>query len=239
MKLGEKSALALAAAVCAVGPLAARAAPINVVEMTATDIETGLSTGFKQCGYLQLATTPRADESFRRETAYMRSVGMTKEVLSPREVQDLVPLIRTDDIIHGFWTPDEGRAALQTSSCLPDFLSVAERQSMQAIADTAALAGVRDSKRHMDVLSSQALLLMCGAKFCIVKPAHSAAALCCRSVWRKFSPLDFTRLHSRREPSDDQRLFPLLQLHTEPRYVHDECRLSRFQRLTSARAYKT
>ena len=72
--------------------------------------ETGLSTGFRRCGYLQLATTARADESLRRETAYMRSVGMTKEVLSAREVADLVPLMRTDDIVHGFWTPDEGRA---------------------------------------------------------------------------------------------------------------------------------
>lgn len=72
--------------------------------------ETGLSTGFRQCGYLQLATTPRADEGLRRETAYMRSLGIAKEMLSAREVADLVPLIRTDDVIHGFWTPDEGRA---------------------------------------------------------------------------------------------------------------------------------
>jgi glycine cleavage system aminomethyltransferase T/glycine/D-amino acid oxidase-like deaminating enzyme len=74
------------------------------------EAETGLATGFRQCGYLQLATSQRADESLRRETAYMRSVGMTKEVLSPREVADLVPMMRTDDIVHGFWTPDEGRA---------------------------------------------------------------------------------------------------------------------------------
>jgi hypothetical protein len=40
----------------------------------------------------------------------MRSVGMTKDVLSPREVADLVPLMRTDDVVRGFWTPDEGRA---------------------------------------------------------------------------------------------------------------------------------
>src|SRR3954471_18438739 len=72
--------------------------------------ETGLSTGFRRCGYLQLATTPRRDEAYLRETAYMRSVGMVKEVLSPREVADLVPLMRTDDVIHGFWTMDEGRA---------------------------------------------------------------------------------------------------------------------------------
>ncbi len=72
--------------------------------------ETGLSTGYRQCGYLQLATTERSDESYRRETAYMRAQGMTKEVLSPQEVAELVPLMRTDDLIHGFWTPDEGRA---------------------------------------------------------------------------------------------------------------------------------
>jgi 4-methylaminobutanoate oxidase (formaldehyde-forming) len=72
--------------------------------------ETGLSTGFRTCGYLQLATTERRDEAYRRETAYMRSVGMTKEVLSPREVAELVPMMRTDDVVHGFWTPDEGRA---------------------------------------------------------------------------------------------------------------------------------
>jgi glycine cleavage system aminomethyltransferase T/glycine/D-amino acid oxidase-like deaminating enzyme len=72
--------------------------------------ETGLSTGFRRCGYLQLATSGRADESLRRETAYMRSVGMTKEVLSPREVADMVPMMRTDDLVRGFWTPDEGRA---------------------------------------------------------------------------------------------------------------------------------
>ncbi len=72
--------------------------------------ETGLSTGFRRCGYLQLATTDRNDESLRRETAYMRSVGMTKDVLSRKEVADLVPLMRTDDVIRGYWTPDEGRA---------------------------------------------------------------------------------------------------------------------------------
>ena len=72
--------------------------------------ETGLSTGFRRCGYLQLATTPRRDEAYRRETAYMRSVGVAKEVLSPAEVADLVPMMRTDDVLHGFWTGDEGRA---------------------------------------------------------------------------------------------------------------------------------
>src|SRR6201995_2589945 len=35
------------------------------------EAEPGLSTGFRTCGYLQLATTERRDEAYRRETAYM------------------------------------------------------------------------------------------------------------------------------------------------------------------------
>jgi 4-methylaminobutanoate oxidase (formaldehyde-forming) len=77
---------------------------------TRLEEETGLSTGFKQVGYLQLSTTERRDESYRRETAYMRSKGITKEILSPKEVLDIVPMMKTEDVIHGFWTPDEGRA---------------------------------------------------------------------------------------------------------------------------------
>ena len=77
---------------------------------TRLEEETGLSTGFKQVGYLQLATTERRDEAYRRETAYMRSIGMEKQILSPAEILDIVPMMKVDDVIHGFWTPDEGRA---------------------------------------------------------------------------------------------------------------------------------
>ncbi|HUW16282.1 MAG TPA: FAD-dependent oxidoreductase [Actinomycetes bacterium] len=72
--------------------------------------ETGLSTGFKACGYLQLATTKRRFQSYRRETDFLNAYGVDKRVLSPAEVADLVPHVKTDDVIGGFYTPDEGRA---------------------------------------------------------------------------------------------------------------------------------
>ena len=72
--------------------------------------ETGLSTGFKKCGYLQLATTERREEGFRRETAFLRAYGLDKHILSQKEVADLVPMIKSDDVRVGFFTPDEGRA---------------------------------------------------------------------------------------------------------------------------------
>jgi glycine cleavage system aminomethyltransferase T/glycine/D-amino acid oxidase-like deaminating enzyme len=74
------------------------------------EAETGLSTGFKKCGYLQLATTKRRDESYRRETSFQTAFGLEKHVLSRAEVADLVPMLRTDDIVSGFFTPNEGRA---------------------------------------------------------------------------------------------------------------------------------
>lgn len=72
--------------------------------------ETGLSTGFKPCGYLQLATTDRRFEAYRRETDFLRAFGVDKHILSAAEVADMVPHLRTDDVRGGFFTPDEGRA---------------------------------------------------------------------------------------------------------------------------------
>ena len=74
------------------------------------EAETGLSTGFKQCGYLQLASTARREEGFRRETAFLTAYGIEKFILTPAEIADMVPMIRTDDLRAGFFTPDEGRA---------------------------------------------------------------------------------------------------------------------------------
>ena len=65
---------------------------------------------FKKCGYLQLATTERREEGFRRETAFLRAYGLDKHILTQKEVADLVPMIKSDDVRAGFFTPDEGRA---------------------------------------------------------------------------------------------------------------------------------
>ena len=74
------------------------------------EAETGLSTGFNQCGYLQLATSKRRFDAYRRETDFLRAYGIDKHILSASEVADLVPHVRTDDVFGGFFTRDEGRA---------------------------------------------------------------------------------------------------------------------------------
>ena len=74
------------------------------------EAETGLSTGFRQCGHLHLACSPARKEAMRREINFTRMVGMEKHEVSPREVQEMFPLLDTNGVLSAIWTPRDGRA---------------------------------------------------------------------------------------------------------------------------------
>ncbi|NJN35781.1 MAG: FAD-dependent oxidoreductase [Nitrospiraceae bacterium] len=72
--------------------------------------ETGLSTGFRQCGHIQLACDPVRREVLKRDANFVRSQGVERFELSPAEIKERFPLIETAGILSGFWTPSDGRA---------------------------------------------------------------------------------------------------------------------------------
>ncbi|MGO9671970.1 MAG: FAD-dependent oxidoreductase [Streptosporangiaceae bacterium] len=72
--------------------------------------ETGHSTGFRAVGHISLATTPQRQEALRREAAWMHGFGVEDTEISPRELADMWPLARTDDVLSAFYVADEGRA---------------------------------------------------------------------------------------------------------------------------------
>ncbi|GAA2596712.1 FAD-dependent oxidoreductase [Dactylosporangium fulvum] len=72
--------------------------------------ETGLSTGLRQCGFIELATDPGRLEEYRRVAAFNRHCGVDVAEISPAEVRSLFPLARTDDVLAGFYVADDGRA---------------------------------------------------------------------------------------------------------------------------------
>jgi len=72
--------------------------------------ETGHSTGFRAVGHISLATTPQRREALRREAAWMHGFGVEDVELSPRELAEMWPLARTDDVLSAFYVADEGRA---------------------------------------------------------------------------------------------------------------------------------
>jgi glycine cleavage system aminomethyltransferase T/glycine/D-amino acid oxidase-like deaminating enzyme len=73
------------------------------------EAETGLATGLKQCGLIELAIEPGRLEEYRRVAQFNRLLGVDVHEISPREVAELWPLARTDDVLAGFYIPDDGR----------------------------------------------------------------------------------------------------------------------------------
>ena len=74
------------------------------------EAETGLATGWKQCGSVNVAKTPQRMQLMRRQMARAKSFGVDFEWLSPDEVRERVPLLRTDDLTGGVWIPGDGKA---------------------------------------------------------------------------------------------------------------------------------
>jgi 4-methylaminobutanoate oxidase (formaldehyde-forming) len=72
--------------------------------------ETGQSTGFAPVGFIELATDSDRLEEYRRVAAFNRHCGVDVHEISAREVAELFPLARTDDVRAGFYVPDDGRA---------------------------------------------------------------------------------------------------------------------------------
>ncbi|WP_432972740.1 GcvT family protein [Dactylosporangium sp. CA-233914] len=74
------------------------------------EAETGLSTGLRQCGFIELAADEGRLEEYRRVAAFNRHLGVDVHEISPAEVRELFPLARTDDVLAGFYVAEDGRA---------------------------------------------------------------------------------------------------------------------------------
>ncbi len=71
--------------------------------------ETGQDTGFKAVGYLEVASNAERVEGLRRQADFARGYGIDVQQISPAEVKQLWPLLKTDDLLAGFFNPLDGR----------------------------------------------------------------------------------------------------------------------------------
>src|SRR3954462_14835130 len=72
--------------------------------------ETGLATGFNPVGFIEVAADEGRLEEYRRVSAFNRYCGVDVHEISPREIEELFPLARTDDLLAGFYVREDGRA---------------------------------------------------------------------------------------------------------------------------------
>ncbi|MDO9404051.1 MAG: FAD-dependent oxidoreductase [Polaromonas sp.] len=74
------------------------------------EAETGLATGWKQCGSVNVARTPERMQVLRKQVAMAQSFGVDCHEISPQEAGDKYPIMRTDDLQGAIWLPGDGKA---------------------------------------------------------------------------------------------------------------------------------
>ena len=72
--------------------------------------ETGMATGFRDVGYMQIAASDDRVHEMRRAADFMGRHGIPIEEISRKEAQDLAPIADMSDIKSAFLYPKEGRA---------------------------------------------------------------------------------------------------------------------------------
>jgi len=72
--------------------------------------ETGLSTGWKQCGSLAVARTADRMVQLKRTAAVAQAYGVDCDVITPVEAGKLYPIMETADLQGAVWLPGDGKA---------------------------------------------------------------------------------------------------------------------------------
>ncbi|GIK87195.1 MAG: FAD-dependent oxidoreductase [Betaproteobacteria bacterium] len=105
--------------------------------------ETGLATGWKRCGSLNVAATPARMKLVRRQMARARSFGVEFDEVAPADIARIAPILRTDDLVGGVWIPGDGKA---NPTDLAMSLAKGARTKGAAIAEGVEVTGV-DAER--------------------------------------------------------------------------------------------
>ncbi|HYM43231.1 MAG TPA: FAD-dependent oxidoreductase [Steroidobacteraceae bacterium] len=110
------------------------------------EAETGQSTGLAQIGFIEVASDRDRLEEYRRVSAFNRYCGVNVEELSPREVLELFPLARVDDIEAGFYVKEDGRVNPVDVTMA---LAKGARQRGVRIIEGVAATGVLKARGHV------------------------------------------------------------------------------------------
>ncbi|MFO0810936.1 MAG: FAD-dependent oxidoreductase [Gemmataceae bacterium] len=105
------------------------------------EAETGVPTGWNQCGSLLVARTEDRMVQFRRTAAMSGYFGIDVRLISVDEAVALWPIMRPDDLLGAVWLPEDGK--------------VVPRQTAEALAKGAEQSGatLRQGVRVLNLLT--------------------------------------------------------------------------------------
>ncbi len=117
------------------------------------EAETGLATGWKRNGGLRLACNSERWTEVKRQATTAKSFGLEMHLLSPKEAQDLWPLMQVDDVVGAAFLPTDGQVS---PSDITMSLAKGARQGGVTIREGVRVTGVEtDSGRVRAVLTDQ------------------------------------------------------------------------------------
>jgi 4-methylaminobutanoate oxidase (formaldehyde-forming) len=101
--------------------------------------ETGLATGWKRNGGLRLACNPERWTEVKRQATTATSFGLEMHLLTPKEAQELWPLMQVDDVVGAAFLPTDGQAS---PSDIAMSLAKGARQGGVTIAEGVKVTGI-------------------------------------------------------------------------------------------------
>ena len=98
-----------------VGQLRSQPAMTNLIRYSTElyarlEVETGLATGWNQCGSVTVARSDDRMTLLLRTAAAARAQGVDVDVITAKEAQDKWPVMQVDDVKGGLWMPGDGKA---------------------------------------------------------------------------------------------------------------------------------
>ncbi len=113
------------------------------------EAETGLATGWKRCGSLNVARTPERLTLMKRQMARAKSFGIDFEFITPAEAGRIAPILRTDDLAGAVFIPGDGKA---NPTDLTQSLAKGARMGGATIAEGVKVTGVDASRGRVSAI---------------------------------------------------------------------------------------
>ena len=130
------------------------------------EAETGLATGWKMNGGLRLACNNERWTEVKRQATTARSFGLEMQLLTPKEAQDLWPLMDISDVVGAAFLPTDGQAS---PSDITQALARGARTSGAKIIENCAVTEIITEnenlvgvKTKLGSISCEKLVLCCG-----------------------------------------------------------------------------
>lgn len=91
--------------------------------------EIGQEVGYKQCGYLLVATNETNDKTFQHNVKLQNDLGVQTQLLSGDEVRKRLPLMKFDDAISGTFNQKDG--IVDPNSVVMGYIGAAQKLGAQ------------------------------------------------------------------------------------------------------------